>query len=727
MNRRSRWTIGIVVLALAAGWASAQPLAERLPAETLVYVGWRGADDLGPLYAESHLKAVAEASEVRRFFGETIPRLVEKLGEHEPAVAEAGPLVMSLASAAWNRPWALWFGGVVPPAGEAGPAPRLALVLDGGADAARIAADMQKGLNATPDAPLSVNVQQERWVVLAFGPPDAALLAAMKGEGKRLSTDPTFRAALDRTLKDPVVAVYVNVRGLLANAGTLMPDEKRADMARTLAAAGLDSLTQIGWSAGFDRRDWASRLFIGIEGEKRGLVKALWETRPIDKALLDRIPADSVWAGAGRLDLAGMLVAARRVADSLDEAAGRSFEEAIKSASEAVGLDLEKDLLGTMGDQWAWYSSPSVGGDGLLGLAVVGRPAVAGRLDAALGTLRERGNRQIEQLTADTPIKVSIRERKLDGVSIRYASVFYVAPSLAIHEGNFYFALYPQVLSAAARHRDAGIMSNPRAREALARLEAPQTHSFWFADHPAMLRRNYAQALMIERLAGSLAEWFGGVEAPVLIPPLDRLAPHVGLAAGAAWSDADGYHARSISAFPGSGLVASEQQLFVGAAAAGVSVLLPAMNKAKEQAEAVQQLNNARQIALGCMLYSNDHRGKLPPSLGKLIEYEVPLEALVGKGGRAAAPKDLKGDALVAWVDQNSQWVYLAPDVKMTQVRNPAEAPLVHRRLDLQRRGRVHVAYFDARVEEVEIDVLREQIEELRKQLNLNRPPDGRL
>ena len=45
-----------------------------------------------------------------------------------------------------------------------------------------------------------------------------------------------------------------------------------------------------------------------------------------------------------------------------------------------------------------------------------------------------------------------------------------------------------------------------------------------------------------------------------------------------------------------------------------VSLLLPALSRAKEHAQVTQCLSNLRQIGAGIMLYTDDNRSKFPPS-----------------------------------------------------------------------------------------------------------------
>src|SRR3982750_2418392 len=115
----------LLVASLAAPRAAhAQPLADRLPADTVVYVGWAGADSLGSQYEASHLKAVLEASNVRKFFDEFLPQVVEKIKQGEPQARDALAGAPSLGRL-WHAPCALAFAGVDMNNNRGQPIPRL--------------------------------------------------------------------------------------------------------------------------------------------------------------------------------------------------------------------------------------------------------------------------------------------------------------------------------------------------------------------------------------------------------------------------------------------------------------------------------------------------------------------------------------------------------------------------------------------------------------------------
>ena len=64
------------------------------------------------------------------------------------------------------------------------------------------------------------------------------------------------------------------------------------------------------------------------------------------------------------------------------------------------------------------------------------------------------------------------------------------------------------------------------------------------------------------------------------------------------------------------------------------AMLLPALSKAKQKAQAISCMNNLKQLTLGWVMYNGDNNGKLPPN-GELVSNPLPgLSATYDSGGQ---------------------------------------------------------------------------------------------
>jgi prepilin-type processing-associated H-X9-DG protein len=193
---------------------------------------------------------------------------------------------------------------------------------------------------------------------------------------------------------------------------------------------------------------------------------------------------------------------------------------------------------------------------------------------------------------------------------------------------------------------------------------------------------------MISRLVG-----FGdmlGVQSPaMLLPPLPKLMQHLSPAGSAAWVDKDGWHVRSITPFPGSTLLASDPTAsMLGFAPLMAGIAMPAMSRARHAAVEIQSINNLRQIGLGAIQYSQDHKGLFPKTLGEVLPYvdHNPAVFVYPTSGKAT-PDGGDNAETAKWVDANSDYVYLAGGMKVTQIRDSAETVIAHERFGLSPQG----------------------------------------
>ena len=91
---RSRPSLRLSAFALLACWvfsvgvAKAQPLADQVPADAIIYVGSQGFEAKGPGFAGSHLEGVMKAGEFQTLVDQTLPQLLDKVGQRDRQAAE---------------------------------------------------------------------------------------------------------------------------------------------------------------------------------------------------------------------------------------------------------------------------------------------------------------------------------------------------------------------------------------------------------------------------------------------------------------------------------------------------------------------------------------------------------------------------------------------------------------------------------------------------------------
>ncbi|MBN2211079.1 MAG: DUF1559 domain-containing protein [Sedimentisphaerales bacterium] len=123
------------------------------------------------------------------------------------------------------------------------------------------------------------------------------------------------------------------------------------------------------------------------------------------------------------------------------------------------------------------------------------------------------------------------------------------------------------------------------------------------------------------------------VPLPALLPMVDHISTDWGPYVCYTWTDGDTIRVRS------RGPLGENLTITPAATSLGVSILLPALGRAREQAKMVVCANNLHQIGIAAITYHEEHH-QFPPSLQSLVEAEIlPAESL-----RCPADCDKAGD-----------------------------------------------------------------------------------
>jgi prepilin-type processing-associated H-X9-DG protein len=708
--------IALIAVVIMPACVLAQPVADRVPANSIIYIGWEGSAHLGPAYPQSNLKAMLDDSNIPELINTFLPALMDKAGQMNPQAGEIGHIVASIAKPSWEHPTAFFFAGVQMPQGGQ-PTPQLGVIWEPGADADSLAKQLEQLVGQVP-APFPIKVVKKKDVVaLMVGYPDAEA-ALTDAETKSLAGDAAFKTTLSRlSVKEPVSAAYIDYQKILGMLDDMIRMSGNAEGAQIWPKVrdqlGLTGLKRIAIASGFDGKDWGTQAFVEAPEPRSGLLK-LAGAKPLGQEILVAIPKTATMAGAGRFNVAGLFDLIHKTVESVDANSIKEFDQVLEKLDTDSGVDIQKELLASLGDEWAYYADPTIGGPGLASLTIVNHLKDADKFEQSLSRIEDYAAKQAsDQAAGPMPVTISFHTTKVDGMTIHYLGIPFVAPSWVVHDGNVYVALFPQVAVAAARHvssKGPSILENPGFMQVRTRLGHNQPSSLSFMDLPKTAPQAYGSWLVVARLIG-FSDMFGVTSPPLILPELPKLQAHLSPAGGISWADAEGFHARMIEPFPGSTMIASDPMISaIYAEPALVAILLPALNRAREQANRVKSASNLKQIGLAAMMYANSHQNRFPPDLAALAKDED-LTAMVFVNPRTSAqpppapPADPK--ALAQWVQEHSDYVWVGGG-KTTAAT--AETVLAYEKPESVSEG-VNILYGDGHVEWLAMPEAQEQIQ----------------
>ncbi len=666
-----------------------QPLADKVPAEAIVYVGWRGTNDLGPDYAGSRTEAIIRNSAIAKLLDETLPQLTDFLAQQEPDAAEGVNLVATLSRTALQYPAA---GFAVPdPAGKK--QPRGAFVLQPGKDRDAVLKQLNDLKEKAPDAKNQPRIEAvgDDLVVIAFNyPADAPLLAA--DAGKSIQSKDTFKTASANASKAPVYFVYADVSQALALIEKqIRPGSRDAEnqkkALKLLEELGLKGIESFSASAGFVGRDFQTDVFVGSKAPHKGLLAQL-QGKPFDADLLKRVPVQANYVQAYRFDPVKALEEVQRATSAVDPAWRKQLDDGLQEISKGIDKDIVKDVLEPLGDEWIIYASRDVGGTGFLGTTIVNKLDDAAKAKETIIALTGMAEEMGKPLVQQAGMKLEFKKIDVNGQDVYYLAMPVIAPAWTIRDGYLYLGLYPQTVVGAATYDGKSIVENPLFAESSKQVSQANPISFTYVDTAATIDDGYNFVQLILRTYQGLADMFVTTTPEMLLPPLSVLQKQATPVNAAAWMDDSGFHYRSISPFPLAETLASGSliSLYTNNAPFLVPMMVMGLSEAREEASRVQSSSNLRQVGLACKMFANENQ-KLayPDDFEDLIRtQDITADVFINPrlGNKVlpelpdgAEPAKFFGD----WVEKNSDYAYVgkgltddAPADKILAYEKPA-------------------------------------------------------
>ncbi|MCE5277537.1 MAG: DUF3352 domain-containing protein [Planctomycetaceae bacterium] len=556
----SRGTILLLVLVLAVPAAAQAPLADRLPAESLAYMGWAGATDAFNASAPGQLLGEpALADLLASLHKSALENLSRKEGESFKLAWEMGRL-------AWRHPAALTVTALKAAGGE--PQPQMAILVDLGKDRAAFSVQFDALINAhlppmqdaqegavayktvdAPPGPISTGYMGDTFF-FAIGKDIVKQLLAVKPESS-LASNARFAGAVKQVTGADVLTIsFVDLPAIVKAVDSFIPapasesapaagaTPAAGPMKKFVAALGLGRTQLLVSCTRVLKPGLYTRTRIISPAPHQGLLGVL-AAAPLKADALADVPADADIAVAANISLLALWREMLGLVQAVPDAPLTA--ESIKAMVQAsINLAVEEDLLATLGDSWTMTSAPSLGGF-LTGTVVWADVKDSPRLQQSLDSLCSRflaaPTTQPARRSRGPQLMVS------NAGNVKYIGfapdVVPVAPAWTIQNNRLYMALFPQVVAAAMQKPAASLAENPKFLQ-YRRLVSPKASMISYVECPRILQEVYPLILTLGTAGANEAAGEGINLRPGMLPSLLTMQKYVSPAISALSSDEGG-------------------------------------------------------------------------------------------------------------------------------------------------------------------------------------------
>jgi hypothetical protein len=375
----------------------------------------------------------------------------------------------------------------------------------------------------------------DRFIVYYGDGGEAFLRAMVAGKpAAPLSAAPAFVDCLAKIPGDAVVVTtYADVPQLLTLARVVMQQDKDfndlTDHWKTLLVAlGLDNVRTLGEKTVIQDQQFVTRTLLRTDGAPQGLLPALLQG-PVDDAMLKCVPPDAMVAFATRLDLAKTYDEFKAAAVTVGgEDAARTFSD-LEQQAKTAGVSVP-NVLAPLGDQWVIYNAASTGGMFLTGWTLVGTVKDAAAFNHQADTITK-----LFVGEAAEEAGVTRHQFDVDGVTVHYLEFggFFelFQPAWAQAGDKLVIALYPQIVEDAVRQlkADKSLLDNPDFQAMRKRIGNDGPTAYLATQQ--LVTGVYPYLLWVAQAMHDFSSNAGGAARPetgVLIPSLQRLLTYVG-------------------------------------------------------------------------------------------------------------------------------------------------------------------------------------------------------
>tara|TARA_R110002072_G_scaffold173600_2_gene328373 strand:- start:166337 stop:168907 length:2571 start_codon:yes stop_codon:yes gene_type:complete len=562
---------------LPMGLPPAEPdvrMSRVAPEECLLYVAWSG---MATPSADSsnHTERLLAEPDVQRFIKEVTDRLTTALkqgagqGENARRVADLTPKILKQIAVS---PTAFFAGKFR--TGSAGMTVPVGLVVKVGDGAAEFEGDLMAVLEILTGAPVPDAVDGVRTLITPPGVPKIQwtvsdgyfILGVSDGTVAQIqermadSSSPEWLTAIHERLPiDRVASVtFINTKEILAAAQPFLAPllmSRGPNASNPLEALGLTNLESVVNVTGLDESSTVSRTWFNVNGKPTGLL-AMLDAEPLEAADLATIPADSTIAVSLKLDPVKTMDRFISMFDLVEPGLAVRLRRELQGVDGEIGFSIENDLLGSLGDSWSVYQSPSEGGAIFTGWTAVVEARDPEALRAVTATISGVVNRFEEMMKAQGRRMriVTVRTLKVGNDTVHFLNMvgeeLPFAPAWCVTDKHLVISLFPQGV-AAFLNRPSGTKSLaelPHVQKALAADRPPM--SLVHVDSKAVCRSVYPLALIGANFLFSELQREGVDLNISVIPDGETIAKHLQPALTTVTSGEDGIEVVSTRTLP---------------------------------------------------------------------------------------------------------------------------------------------------------------------------------
>ncbi len=518
-----KFIAAVLLLAVLVVSAAGAPLADKLPGRVVAYAGWAGRN---LTFDGSMLGQMLQEPTVAQATGQAISQII---GQISPDSADGLSALAKLAEIAWQRPIAGAIYVADPITGE--PLPAAILLIDLGDKKDAFAARLDELIKTITDTMVvtresegiaTYRTMKLKDVTLYMGYHEQMFFVCTDSKypdllnqlapAKSLEADETFQACYSEvTGENEQFAAYLDASAAMAlltrpNAAANIAGETEVatvSPARAIIdALGMGKMTSVAASMQIRQRGIYSKTKLFSAGPHEGLLMCL-SGPGITEADLSVIPADAMLAGAIKLTPAAALDEAKKVAQAIRPGSSIIIDAIAAWQSKQVGVSIEDDLLGNLGDTWILTSSPGYGGfiaGTVMSISIANEEKFAAALDKAEQAIAG-AQTQPSQFDPEVKPKLSIATYKAGRSEIRYligpASFKGITPAWCIHQGRFYIAGWPQILDSAINSNEALQLAGDPEFTRVREMVSKSASAAIYVDDRAIIRSVYPIALLV--------------------------------------------------------------------------------------------------------------------------------------------------------------------------------------------------------------------------------------